>query len=655
MTFPTASEIVHALYLTLSACGWIGLFAIAIFGYGITFIELLRPSLKTQLAAGVFAFALGWGTLAHLTLIAGAIHGFGSILPWVLLGLGWFLALISGNRAYKKWRTTRHEAPFRVALFWNRVWKPSILSLFLTVFAIIIIANLAFSFYANGLLPPTSNDEVAYHLAIPKIYVQNQGITYISFIPYSNWPLETEMLFSLSLLAQGDLVAHLLTWSAGVIVSLGIISFGKRFFGYQAGLLGAAIFSATPVFRYLSGTGLIEVPLTLFFLTSIYAFFIWIETRNHRDLVLSAICAGLAASTKLNAAVLPLFIAITACLIVFFSRSRSISNSLRTFVFYGCISFFVVLPWYLKSWVLTGNPLWPFLPQIFGSRGWDALGTQYLLSFIQLPNLPITLPNWFSAAWILAFPAGQFGPPNFRIGWLYLLLFPLVGLGSYLARAEDRKWILTLAGGCLILYTSWFLQTHQSRFLLPALPIFAVSIAAGFMLVTRRIPKLLQPFAWLGILGTLLACFWAFSPQDFQALKSASPFLAGREDRNTYLARLVPGFEVYLFANQNLPSDGQVWLALYESRGYYLDMSYEWANPISQRIFPLESYETPDDLAAALYQNGFRYIIFRESGLEKYTYIPYGQKITALVQDMISTHTQLIYQKSELALYELTR
>jgi 4-amino-4-deoxy-L-arabinose transferase-like glycosyltransferase len=647
-------DLLNVVKLTLIGAGWLGLFAVAIYGYGALAIHFLRASVTQLAETSLICFALGWGVLAHLTFLVGSLGQFRPMTAWSLIGIGWISGGIFAVRAYRDHRWDGLAVFLRRSTALFQVKKAGLRYILLAVLSVIIIGNLAFSFYTNALTPPTSNDEVAYHLAIPKIYTQNQRISYISFIPYSNWPLETEMLFTLSLLVQGDLPAHLLTWSAGVVICLSLIGFGKRYFNTEAGCFAAAIFSSTPVFRYLAGSGLIEVPLTLFFLGCLVGFFVWLETRKTRDLVLSAIFGGLAASTKLNGAVLPLIAASAIFGVILISNRRDFGKALRGFLTYGIVSFLVVAPWYIKSWVLTGNPLWPFLAGVFGARGWDSLGTEYLMGFIQLPNLPISLANWFTAAWKLTFPDGQFGPSIFRIGTTYLLCLPIVLFGVIFSNHPKKKWLIWCGAGSFILYSSWFLQTQQSRFLLPALPLFALAIAGAATLLIDRFSHPAKILAWIGISGLLFSSFWMLNRDDRRVVYTVWPFLSGQEDRAAYLSRVIPGYAVYDYANHNLPSGSLIWLALYESRGYYLDQNYAWANPISQRIFPLEGFTSSGDLAEALKKAGFRYVIFRDTGLEKYTYIRYGGQITALVRDAIATQTHLLYRSSELSLYELT-
>ena len=129
--------------------------------------------------------------------------------------------------------------------------RPSVWTVALLV---LLVLNLVYPLVAYGFVPPIMHDEVAYHLAIPKIYIANHAITYIAYIPYSNWPLGTEMLYTLGLLLHSETLAHLVTWNALLLLSAGLWWFARRYLHEKEGLLPAVLFSATPMVGALAGT-----------------------------------------------------------------------------------------------------------------------------------------------------------------------------------------------------------------------------------------------------------------------------------------------------------------------------------------------------------------------------------------------------------------
>jgi hypothetical protein len=592
----------------------------------------------------LFAIPIGLGILSLITLALGALGFYYAWVAWVLLGILALCGLVELilHRAV-------YEAGVRRSLPSLRqrplIWTAALLAL--------LSLNLLYPLIAYGLIPPVTYDEVAYHMAIPKIFIQHHGITYIPFIPYSNWPLGTEMLYTLSLLLHSETLAHLVTWDSLLLICVGLWWFARRYVDEQEGLLAAVLFAATPMVGALAGTALIELPLALFSFLAVVALIVWTEKEQTSWWVLSAICGGFAASIKLNGAVVPLILGVFLLFYRMLVTPSQWRNAIKQFAAYGAIALAVVLPWYLKTWILAGNPVWPFFLKLLGGKDWDALGSEYLFGFIKLVNLPITLPNWFTGLPRLVLQPRPFAPPGVDLIWYYLVLPLLVIPALIFSRGMRRRVLAWLCVIALGLYTAWFLETHQARFLLLVTPVLSLLMAAGVGWLMRGrgrpIELLMRSALVLGLIGT----GWPFN-QDSQALlRTRWPVLVGVQDREDFLSANVSGYTVYRYANDALPKNSRVWLALYESRGYYLDRDYMWANPISQRHIRLERYAGADQLYADLKAMGFTYMLFAPKKLDRYEYIRYGPQLTQLVLELRAKHCDVQFETSDLVLCEL--
>jgi hypothetical protein len=326
---------------------------------------------------------------------------------------------------------------------------------------------------------------------------------------------------------------------------------------------------------------------------------------------------------------------------------------LKQFIGYGLIAFAVVAPWYLKTWLYTGNPLWPFGQQWLGARDWDALGSEYLLGFIRSPNTALTPLDWLLNLWRVTVSTPAFGPPRMILGWIYLVLVPLAILALLLERSSKRSIVRWLALLALIFYTSWFFQTHQTRFLLPATPIFALLAAAGAEWLWQQ-----KRWAWRTLVQgalcvILIATTWLVVPGERTRFASRWPFLTGNMSYAEFLQTHLPGYDAYAYANQNLPENAKVLLFLYESRGYYLQRDYMWANPIGQRVLRLEQFANAGQLAAELHRRGFTHLLFNQAQVEPYRNIRHGDAITQLAYDLLANHARQLYQSGNLEVYEL--
>lgn len=636
------SEIYHFGLLLLHEMGLLGFLLGGAFGYG-TFILKTTGLRKTRDGFYyIHAITLGLGVLAHLSLALGALSLLYEIAAWALLVPGMAMASLELYKLYNRHRSN----------ILGQITQVEVPSVFSAVLSLILITNCLYPLLTDALSPPLWWDEVAYHLAVPKIYIQNHAITYIPFIPYSNWPMEAEMLFALGLLLRSETLAHLIEWSAFLLICWSLYLSGKRFFSPQIGLLAAVLFSSTPMAISLAGTGLIEPTLTLYVFLATISFLEWTETQQREAWILSAIFGGLAASTKLNGALIPLVLGILTAAFTL-KWTKSLKRAWAHFSLFGLISFAVVAPWYLKNWIHTGNPFWPFLLEILGGRDWDSLGNEYLLGFIRKPNLPPTILNWLAGLWYLTFDYQKFGSPQVRLGAHYLPILPLAIPAILLEQAPARRILRKIAFLGLIYYTLWFLQTHQSRFLMPTTPVLALLAAYGVTWLAGVGKEKCLGIIQCGLILLLLSTHWFFNSSARGLIADRWQYLSGRIDREEFLTSRVSGYAVFSYANENLPEDAYVLLALYECRGYYLDRKYMWANPISQRALRLEQFATADELSNELRARGFTHVLFRPVGLERYAYIRHAEKITQLTRALLREKANLIMSTPDLELYEL--
>jgi len=631
------AEIWHFCLLLIREIGLLAFLLVSALGYGGLALRMINMYRIRQGFYYVCAISLGMGIIAHLVLIIGIFNLLYDIVAWILLIPGIFLALLD---LFKY----RYEIIKKPNL-------PETYSIFSTFLFVILLTNCVYPLLTDALAPPLWWDEVAYHLAVPKIYIQNRAIVYIPFIPYSNWPMEAEMLFTLGLLLRSEVLPHLVEWSAFILTCWGLYLIGNRFFSPKIGLLAATVFSATPMAIALSGTALIEPTLTLYVFLATAFFLEWTENQHRKAWILSAIFGGLAASTKLNGALIPLVLGIFMSALIM-KRSKSIINAGAHLGLFGLISLAVVAPWYLKTWAHTGNPFWPFFLEILGGRDWDSLGNEYLFGFIRRPNLPLNLQNWITGLWFLTFDYHKFGSSQVRLGSHYLILLPLAILALFLEKNHNSRISQKIFILALIYYTLWFLQTHQARFLMPATPILALLTGYGIawlFAISGKFTGIVQCAALI----LLLSINWFLNPNARILVMDRWEYLAGRINREEFLASRAEGYDVFSYVNKNLPEDAYILLALYESRGYYLDRKYAWANPISQRVLRFEQFESHMDLANELKSQGFTHILFRSKGLERYSYIRYSDKIIQLVYDLLRENAILIIRTPDLELYEL--
>jgi hypothetical protein len=155
------------------------------------------------------------------------------------------------------------------------------------------------------------------------------------------------------------------------------------------------------------------------------------------------------------------------------------------------------------------------------------------------------------------------------------------------------------------------------------------------------------------VIALLGYSFWSTALKDREIFRQNISYLTGKTSREKFLRSRLDGIKTYDFINHNLPENARIWMALWESRGYYLDREYEWANPISQRSLKLEEYSKEEQLLKELKARGFTHILYAPDYNDQFLWIPNGQTITSLVDKLIKNYTRQIYSSGDLSINEI--
>ncbi len=576
----------------------------------------------------LWAFGLGFGLLWLATFAAAALHRLGPAWPWMLLGGGW-LALLATIRPRPRPRLPDVSR-----------WRAG--EWFLLA---VMVASVGYSLLAWALVPPLAWDEVSYHLPIPQIYIEAGGFVNIPTIVHSNWPAGMEMLNTLALLLGSEILPHLTVTAMVVLTALGLARFARQWFSRRTAWLAAALYLVMPMVKYLAGVALIEGALGFFGLLAVWSGYVWLESGRWPDLVLAGLLGGLAASIKLTGAALPIAVGAVGLAWLLVRRRGGARRNLVQFAAYGGLALAVVAPWYVKSAVYTGNPVWPFLYGVFGGQNWDAVGDQIHTTWLHRPNLVPTLRNYVGGLWYLTVRWGRFG--GLSMGAAILALAP-----ASLLFWRRKPWLLSyLIASCAAVYTIWFLTTHQTRFLMGIAPVLALLAAYAFDHLLAHWP------AWLGGLGRVaLVLYFAMglpflNADQWERIADRWPYVAGHVSRQEFLASHVTGYHAFAWANEHLPAEAKVLLAIWETRGYYLERASVWANPISQRVIRWEEFDCPDSLFEVLQVLGITHVFWNGEVVIKD--VANGQRADGPLTEMLARYGRLVYGRGEYTIYAI--
>jgi 4-amino-4-deoxy-L-arabinose transferase-like glycosyltransferase len=583
-----------------------------------------------------FAAGLGLGAISLLVLLAGVLNGLYTVTAWAILGGGVLLAAVQA----RWWRTWARSIAWRVVIGGRRR-----LTLFYSILLFSATVSFVYALTANGLTPPFWWDEAAYHLALPKLYVDEHRIFNVPFILYSNQPFNLEMLFTLALLLRSEIMASLVSLVFAVVLSAGLWLFALKAIGRRTAFLAVILFWVTPALFRLAGSTLIEVPLAAYAFLSVWAFWRWHTEAEQRWgwLILAAVLGGLAAGTKLTGALIPIILAVL--LAIYSWRRRPLKTITAQVGLLGGVAFLLVLPWYLKSYFYTGNPVWPFLNDWFNGLYWDALGDEYHYAFLRATNLPMTLGSLLTAPWHFTVRPYRFG--SFPLGLLIVPLAPLA-LVFRLGRGRPFGYLASVTG---LFYVAWFAMTHQTRFLMPVVPCLCLLSGHTLDRLLSREGRLFRLALQGLVAGIILLEMPGIQPDLTGQWALRLPYLLGTESREELLSRYSDVTAAYIWANEHLPADAKVLLMPFENRGYLLDRDYLWASAISQRVLKLEQYQDGGALWRNLREKGITHVLDNPDLV--FSGIRYWPRIEGLLNELKTAYADPIYARNGTAIYGL--
>ena len=409
-------------------------------------------------------------------------------------------------------------------------------------------------------IPPYMRDDMIYHLLIPK-HIAHTGKYLID--PYninSNFPMLFEMPLTYIEMMKGFLSPFCINLAFLACLGVTISIFGRRHFSLSSriSLISFIVIITTPIFYNLVHSCYVEIFFSLCILLASYNYLIFMEDRNKPRFWFNAMLfIGIACATKYLGLI---FLALLAAYEFF----RAVH---RKHYYVGLlIAILVCIPWYIKSWIITGNPVYPFANDFFHS---SFVSHDRLIIFKGLLsdyNAGRTMIDYFLLPFRLL--AGWNPDPHVhRLGFdgklsLFFILF-FLGFGI---RNEKKRFLSLLA---IIYCIIWSLGSQQVRFLLPV--IIPISIS-GLSLIAHI--KLRQTNNV--ILLFFLAVFTQNAWNIWQSAKQEEiiDLIKGKIDRNTFLIHKMPvSFGLALKVNQLLKdTEARVMTIGTFGRNYYFNV-----------------------------------------------------------------------------------
>lgn len=574
------------------------------------------PAAEHLTAGPLHAAALGMGLLALLVLAAGLA---GLLRPFVLLALllpGWLLLALRARSLGARLRRLRGMLRPPAG---SSEWLAAGLLAAAFVFAAVSLISV--------FRPPDGLDwdSLSYHLAAPRIYLREGRIGLIAYDSHTNFPFTMQMLYMLGLAGEGPAAARLIHWAAGWMTAAAAGLFAARLRrDAWVGPLAALLFATMPLALWEMGTTYVDLGTALFQMLALTALLDGVRGEGRamridaRFAALAGLQSGFALGTKYTALLQFGLLGLGLLYLLWRAAPPARPGAVRAGLIYTALALAVASPWYVKNWLWVHNPVYPFYFSLFpGSFSWDRnmeeayAGEQKLFGMhgsaleqlkegkaARVAADALRLP-WDWAMHGRAFYITNRSMAGDRIGSLgpfWAGLLPLLFWASL-----PRGRLLALLLYCLASTAVWFFMSQQSRYLLPVFAPLAVLLA---LTVAALRGTMLRRAVGLFIGAGLLLNLQMHLPL---AEASLGPALNPAE-RAPFLRRSLPGlYEASEYLN-SLPPDIRV--ALYqETRGFYIERPYFWANPGQHRMISYDDLQRPEELAAELRRFGITHVL----------------------------------------------
>ena len=506
--------------------------------------EAVHPLARLALQAG-----LGLGAISLGVLIVGSTLGLPGWLLW--LGLPVLLGVL-----------------FRQVRAWWQQWR-SLADLWqgnsrFSRWVAVLCGLLLLCTLLVALAPPVQFDSLTYHLVQPNAYLSDGRVSYLPWIVMSGMPQNTEMLYTWAIALGGNSAATTLAWFFGVLTLVGLAGYLYQRLDGPSAWAGIACLLAGYTTAMVMGWGYVDWLVMLMGLGVLVTLDGWRQSGQSWLLVLAGVFTGLAIGTKYTSGVL----ALTASAALLWHVWKRRALLIPAFLRYGLAALLVALPWFLKNWLTTGNPVYPFL---FPAGAVTPVRIQVYQNLVPWGNwldfflLPLR-------ATYLGFDSGDgymasIGPLLVGLGCLAWLAWPKLS-------PQGRVSLENAAGLGLAGWLVWAVGNRfsgnliQTRYYFSVFPAFAMLGAAGFWGI-RRIEL---PNIRLGmIVSALVVLVLGLNLVEVGtgvAKQGALPVILGLKDQESYLADNLGWFQPAMQAVRQLPI-GDRTLLLFETRSLY--------------------------------------------------------------------------------------
>ena len=435
--------------------------------------------------------------------------------------------------------------------------------------------------FVAALAPPTAKDTLLYHFALPKAYIAQGSNAFVEGNIASYLALGGEMhnvwamlLGRLLDVRAGEAAAGAVNWMFFPLLLATVFGWARELnVSRPMSLVSVLMIAAVPTAYHVASSAYIDLQLALYVTLAIYTLTRWWKDEQSGWLIFAAVFLGASLSIKLTS----VFVFAALALVIAF-RARSVkehSGSSGAVLSYGMgallLAFLIASPWYLRTWKATGSPVFPFYMSMWKGEapGWDVQRSNLFQGMnSQYGGENKSVVDYAAAPWNLSVTAQPELPEFFDgvLGVAFLAGLPVLIWALWKFDLPVEAKIGTAVAG--IMYLFWLFSSQQLRYLLPILPVLAISTVLSTETIFGRDQTARSAAKW-----SLVAAATAGLSVSLAWFLQTGPVrvVLGGETRDDYLTRNLDYYPYYQYLNTETPEDTRIWLIDMRRDTYNLD------------------------------------------------------------------------------------
>lgn len=232
----------------------------------------------------------------------------------------------------------------------------------------LILLTLLFTVLIVAFHPPGHWDDTMYHLPLARDTLRHQGIVLNEYLRFPLFPQNINLLLALGLMLGSDVMAQAFASIPLFVMGLGLMGAASWIMGSPlAGAIATVVLFTLGPIKSPLGYAYIDNGLAMFCWAATLALALWAskgkEHRSYNWLIVTGLLAGGAAGSKYFGGV---FAVLLGSYLLIVRRDWKASAA------YAAAVLAAGTWWYIRSFVVSGDPLHPAGGEVFGYFLWNA-------------------------------------------------------------------------------------------------------------------------------------------------------------------------------------------------------------------------------------------------------------------------------------------